>query len=123
MISEKITVGEGGEYPLNGLLTLPDGEGPFPAVVMVHGSGPSDMDERVMKLTPFKDLAEGLAGHGIVSLRFDKRTYAHKEVRTWCYVCMNYIWRCLVRKTCSPALFSPLFPRPPKAVVVKHVVV
>ena len=36
---------------------------------------------------------------------------------------MNYIWRCLVRKTCSPALFSPLFPRPPEAVVVKHVVV
>ena len=46
-----------------------------------------------------------------------------KGVRTWCYMCMNYIWRCLVRKTCSPALFSPLFPRPPKAVVVKHVVV
>lgn len=48
---------------------------------------------------------------------------APKGVRTWCYMCMNYIWRCLVRKTCSPALFSPLFPRPPEAVVVKHVVV
>ena len=46
-----------------------------------------------------------------------------KDVRTWCYMCMNYIWHCLVRKTCSPALFSPLFPRPPKGVVVKHVVV
>ena len=43
--------------------------------------------------------------------------------RTRCYMCMNYIWRCLVRKTCSPALFSPLSPRPPEAVVVKHVVV
>ena len=79
MISEKITVGEGGEYPLNGLLTLPDGEGPFPAVVMVHGSGPSDMDERVMKLTPFKDLAEGLARLGAASVRYDKRTFAHKK--------------------------------------------
>ena len=51
------------------------------------------------------------------------RSLGPKGVRTWCYMCMNYIWRCLVRKTCSPALFSPLFPRPPKAVVVKHVVV
>ena len=79
MISEKITVGEGGEYPLNGLLTLPDGEGPFPAVVMVHGSGPSDMDESVKKLTPFKDLAEGLARLGAASVRYDKRTFAHKK--------------------------------------------
>ena len=30
-----------------------------------------------MKLTPFKDLAEGLARHGIASLRYDKRTFAH----------------------------------------------
>ena len=117
MICEKTIVGAGTEYPLNGMITLPDGaDWPVPAVVMVHGSGPSDMDERVMKLTPFKDLAEGLAGHGIASLRFDKRTYAHKEVRTWCYVCMNYIWPFPLRKTCSSALFSPLFPCPPKAV-------
>ena len=44
---------------------------------MVHGSGASNMDEKVMKLTPFKDLAEGLARHGIASLRYDKRTFAH----------------------------------------------
>ncbi len=78
MYSEKIVVGKGTEYPLNGLLTLPDGiTGPVPAVVMVHGSGPSNMDEKVMKLTPFRDLAEGLAKHGIASLRYDKRTFAH----------------------------------------------
>ena len=47
MISEKIIVGEGTEYPLNGLLTLPEGEGPFPAVVFVHGSGASNMDEKI----------------------------------------------------------------------------
>ena len=75
---EKITVGEGTGYPLNGALTLPhDVSKPVPAVVMVHGSGPSNMDEKVGKLTPFKDLAEGLAAHGIASLRYDKRTYAH----------------------------------------------
>ena len=78
MLTEKIVVGEGTEYPLNGLLTFPD-ECPasVPAVVMVHGSGPSNMDEKVMMLTPFKDLAEGLAGHGIASIRYDKRTFAH----------------------------------------------
>lgn len=78
MHSEKITVGAGTDYPLKGLLTLPDDlSGPVPAVVMVHGSGASNMDEKVMKLTPFKDLAEGLARHGIASLRYDKRTFAH----------------------------------------------
>ena len=78
MKSEKIIVGEGTEYSLNGMLTLPeDLTKPVPAVVMVHGSGPSNMDEKVMKLTPFKDLAEGLAEDGIASLRYDKRTFAY----------------------------------------------
>lgn len=78
MYSEKIVVGKGTEYPLDGLLTLPDGVGsPVPAVVMVHGSGTSNMDEKVMKLTPFRDLAEGLALRGIASIRYDKRAFAH----------------------------------------------
>ncbi len=80
MIRNKVVVGEGTEYPLNGLLTLPDDlSRPVPAVVMVHGSGPSDMDERVMKLTPFKDLANGLVTRGIASLRYDKRTFAYAK--------------------------------------------
>ena len=78
MIQEKILVGEGSKYPLSGMLTLPDGGGaPVPAVVFVHGSGSSNMDEKVGKLTPFKDLAEGLAKHGIASIRYDKRSFAH----------------------------------------------
>ena len=78
MYSEKIVVGAGLEYPLNGLMTLPsDLSKPVPAVVMVHGSGASNMDEKVLKLTPFKDLAEGLARHGVASLRYDKRTFVH----------------------------------------------
>ena len=78
MICEKITVGAGTDYPLNGMLTFPDSlSKPVPAVVLVHGSGPSDMDETVMKLTPFKDLAHGLAERGIASLRYDKRSFAH----------------------------------------------
>lgn len=79
MIREKVIVGEGTEYPLNGMLTIPEADGPVPAVVMVHGSGPSNMDEKVMKLTPFRDLAEGLARHGVASLRYDKRTFAHRR--------------------------------------------
>ena len=78
MIQEKIIVGAGTEYPLNGMLVLPENmENPVPAVVFVHGSGSSNMDEKVMKLTPFKDLAEGLAKHGIASIRYDKRSFAH----------------------------------------------
>ncbi|MBE6575662.1 MAG: alpha/beta hydrolase [Ruminococcaceae bacterium] len=78
MINEKIVLGENTRYPLNGLLTLPEGaEKPVPAVVFVHGSGSSNMDEKVGKLTPFRDLAEGLAARGIASVRYDKRTYAH----------------------------------------------
>ena len=77
MKTEKIILNEGTKYPLKGILTLPDGEGKFPAVVFVHGSGSSNMDEKVQKLTPFKDLAEGLAAHGIASLRYDKRSFTH----------------------------------------------
>ena len=78
MAEEKIVIGAGTKYPLNGLLTIPEqAAGPVPAVVFVHGSGSSNMDEKVGKLTPFKDLAEGLAKHGIASVRYDKRSYAH----------------------------------------------
>ena len=78
MIEEKIIIGAGTEFPLKGILTLPEAvENPVPAVVFVHGSGSSNMDEKVMKLTPFKDLAEGLAEHGIASVRYDKRSFAH----------------------------------------------
>ena len=78
MRSEKIVVGEGTEYPLMGLLTLPDRpDGKVPAVVLVHGSGASNMDEKIFKLTPFKDLAEGLAERGIASIRYDKRSFVY----------------------------------------------
>ena len=78
MIEEKIIVGKDTKYPLNGLLTLPeDATSPVPAVVFVHGSGASNMDEKVGKLAPFKDLAQGLARHGIASVRYDKRSFAH----------------------------------------------
>ena len=69
-----ITVGAGGAWPLPGILTRPKGNGPFPALVLVHGSGPNDMDETIGPNKPFKDLAWGLASRGIAVLRYDKRT-------------------------------------------------
>ena len=78
MIREDIIVGEGMRFPVKGMLTIPEGvDGPVPAVVLVHGSGSSNMDEAVGKVTPFKDLAEGLAKHGIASIRYNKRSHEH----------------------------------------------
>jgi dienelactone hydrolase len=46
--------------------------------VFVHGSGPSDPDEKIGPNRPFRDIAQGLASRGIASLRYDKRTLAHR---------------------------------------------
>lgn len=59
---------------LPGTLAMPTGRGPFPAVVLVHGSGPQDRDETVGPNRPFLDVARGLAAQGIAVLRYDKRT-------------------------------------------------
>jgi hypothetical protein len=72
-----VTVGEG-EWKLPGTLTVPVGTGPFPAAVLVHGSGPNDRDETVGSTKVFKDLAEGLASRGIVVLRYEKRTLQYR---------------------------------------------
>lgn len=72
-----ITIGK--EWPLPGILTLPKGNGPFPVLVLVHGSGPNDRDETVGQNKPFRDLAHGLAKQGIGVLRYDKRTLVHGE--------------------------------------------
>lgn len=72
------SVGEG-DGALPGTLAMPDGEGPFPAVVLVHGSGPQDRDETVGPNKPFLDIARGLAARGIAALRYDKRTLVHRQ--------------------------------------------
>jgi dienelactone hydrolase len=74
----EVTVGTG-EWQLPGTLTLPKGQGPFPVVVLVHGSGPNDRDETVGPNKPFKDLAWGLASRGIAVLRYDKRTKVYAD--------------------------------------------
>ena len=65
------------EWRLPGTLTTPKGAGRFPAVVLVHGSGPGDRDETVGANKPFRDLAWGLASRGIAVLRYDKRSLVH----------------------------------------------
>jgi hypothetical protein len=74
--AEEVRVG-GEPFVLRGTLTVPVGNGPFPAAILVHGSGPSDRDERIGANKPFKDLAEGLASRGVAVLRYDKRTFQY----------------------------------------------
>ncbi|MCW5581280.1 MAG: alpha/beta fold hydrolase, partial [Luteimonas sp.] len=68
-----------GERALPGTLSMPAGTGPFPAVVLVHGSGPQDRDETIGPNRPFLDIAHGLAARGIVVLRYDKRSRARPQ--------------------------------------------
>lgn len=49
-----------------------------PLVILVHGSGPGDRDETIGPNKPFRDLAQGLAQQGIISIRYDKRTFAYQ---------------------------------------------
>jgi len=74
----EVTVGSG-EWALPGTLTMPKGDGPFPAVLLVHGSGPSNRDEELGPNKPFKDLAWGLASRGIAVLRYDKRSKVYQS--------------------------------------------
>jgi hypothetical protein len=74
---KNVTVGAGTEWALPATLTLPVGNGPFPAIVLVHGSGPNDRDETQGPNRPFQDLAWGLASQGIAVLRYDKRSRVH----------------------------------------------
>ncbi len=64
---------EAGSVRLAGTFLVPAGKGPFPAVVMVTGSGPQDRDESLMGHKPFLVIADALARRGIASLRYDDR--------------------------------------------------
>jgi hypothetical protein len=58
---------------LAGTLTIPHGRGPFPAAVLISGSGPQDRDETLLGHRPFLVLADYLTRRGIAVLRYDDR--------------------------------------------------
>jgi uncharacterized protein len=64
---------------LAGTLTLPEGPGPFPGVVLITGSGPQDRDETIMGHKPFLVIADHLTRAGIAVLRYDDRGFAQSE--------------------------------------------
>lgn len=61
--------------PLAGTLTVPDGPGPHPAVLLLHGSGPLDRDgdSRKLMLGLGRPMADALAAAGVATLRYDRR--------------------------------------------------
>jgi dienelactone hydrolase len=71
-----VTIGEG-KWAIPGTLTIPKDTGPFPGLILVHGSGPNDRDQTIGPNKTFRDLAWGLATNGIAVLRYDKRTFTH----------------------------------------------
>ncbi|HKM08002.1 MAG TPA: alpha/beta fold hydrolase [Sphaerochaeta sp.] len=66
-------------FLLAGTITRPEGNGPFPAVVLVSGSGSQNRDEELMGHRPFLVLADTLTRSGIVVLRYDDRGFAKSE--------------------------------------------
>ena len=74
--TEEVTVSSAPGVKLAGTLTLPQGKGPFPAVVMITGSGPQDRDETILGHKPFAVIADRLTRDGIAVLRVDDRGFA-----------------------------------------------
>jgi hypothetical protein len=70
----EVTV-DAGDVALDGVLAVPNGDGPFPGVVLVHGAGIHDPDGGLSNV--LKDLAWGLATEGVAVLRYAKRLRDH----------------------------------------------
>ncbi|MFC2101317.1 alpha/beta hydrolase family protein [Bacteroidota bacterium] len=64
---------------LAGTLTLPESEGPFPAVILVSGSGPQNRNEELMGHKPFLVIADYLTKNNIAVLRYDDRGIGDSE--------------------------------------------
>ena len=72
--SEDVTYeNKAGRVRLAGTLTLPPGAGPFPAVILITGSGAQDRDESLLGHKPFLVLADNLTRRGLAVLRVDDR--------------------------------------------------
>jgi fermentation-respiration switch protein FrsA (DUF1100 family) len=67
------------KFNLAGTLTYPKGEGPFPAVILVSGSGPQDRNEEILEHKPFWVIADYLTSQGFAVLRYDDRGTAESK--------------------------------------------
>jgi pimeloyl-ACP methyl ester carboxylesterase len=72
-LSEEVEIKVGESHVLSGTLTVPEGKGPFPGVILVSGSGPQDRDEALLGHKPFLVLADHLTRSGVAVLRYDDR--------------------------------------------------
>lgn len=72
-LEKEVTVDAGGGITLAGTFTIPKGAGPYPAVVLLTGSGAQDRNETVGDYKPFAVIADSLTRHGIAVLRCDDR--------------------------------------------------
>lgn len=70
--SEELTA-TNGDVTLAGTLTRPPGDGPFPAVILISGSGPQNRDEEIFDHRPFAVIADHLSRAGVIVLRYDDR--------------------------------------------------
>lgn len=70
-----------GKFKLPARLTVPRQKAPdsIPVLILVHGSGPNDMDETLGPNKLFKEIATAMSHRGIAVLRYDKRTYVYGE--------------------------------------------
>ena len=71
---EEVAVANG-EIKLSGTLTIPEGQGPFPAVIMITGSGTQNRDEEIFGFKLFRVIADHLTRQGIAVLRCDDRAF------------------------------------------------
>ena len=72
--SEQVTYQNAGAgISFGGTLSMPNGDGPFPAVLLISGSGPQDRNETAFGHRPFLVLSDNLTKKGIAVLRVDDR--------------------------------------------------
>jgi pimeloyl-ACP methyl ester carboxylesterase len=85
MTTEREVTFKSGPFTLAGTLQLPSAGGPWPAVLLVPGSGRIDRDENAPKLriNAFHDIAAHLATQGVASLRYDKQGMGASEGSFW----------------------------------------